>query len=35
MQRREELGRAFVQERERQLKAGCGSVENVRKIVES
>ncbi|MFH8414506.1 hemerythrin domain-containing protein [Streptomyces collinus] len=35
MQRRQELGRAFVQERERQVKAGCGSVENVRKIVES
>ncbi|MEU0383128.1 hemerythrin domain-containing protein [Streptomyces chartreusis] len=35
MERREELGRAFAQERERQLKAGCGSVENVRKIVES
>ncbi|MER7481194.1 hemerythrin domain-containing protein [Streptomyces sp. NPDC126510] len=35
MERREELGLAFWQERERQLKAGCGSVENVRKIVES
>ncbi|WP_086563080.1 hemerythrin domain-containing protein [Streptomyces africanus] len=35
MERREELGRAFRQERERQLKAGCGSVGNVRKIVES
>ncbi|MBB4717055.1 hemerythrin domain-containing protein [Streptomyces luteogriseus] len=35
MERREELGLAFVRERERQLKAGCGSVENVRKIVES
>ncbi|MFF5572084.1 hemerythrin domain-containing protein [Streptomyces luteogriseus] len=35
MARREELGLAFVRERERQLKAGCGSVENVRKIVES
>ncbi|MFJ8050450.1 hemerythrin domain-containing protein [Streptomyces luteogriseus] len=35
MARREELGQAFLQERERQLKAGCGSVENVRKIVES
>ncbi|MGW0497621.1 hemerythrin domain-containing protein [Streptomyces sp. NPDC003007] len=35
MERREELGQAFAQERERQLKAGCGSVENVRKIVES
>lgn len=35
MERREELGQAFWQERERQLKAGCGSVDNVRKIVES
>ncbi|MEU1101883.1 hemerythrin domain-containing protein [Streptomyces tibetensis] len=35
MERREELGLAFLQERERRLKAGCGSVENVRKIVES
>ncbi|MFI6805696.1 hemerythrin domain-containing protein [Streptomyces luteogriseus] len=35
MTRREELGQAFLRERERQLKAGCGSVENVRKIVES
>ena len=35
MSRREELGQAFLRERERQLKAGCGSVENVRKIVES
>jgi hemerythrin superfamily protein len=35
MERREELGQAFWRERERQLKAGCGSVDNVRKIVES
>ncbi|KJK37369.1 cation-binding protein [Streptomyces variegatus] len=35
MDRREELGLAFARERERQLKSGCGSVENVRKIVES
>jgi hemerythrin superfamily protein len=35
MERREELGLAFTQERERRLKAGCGSVDNVRKIVES
>ncbi|MEU0587913.1 hemerythrin domain-containing protein [Streptomyces sp. NPDC006132] len=35
MERREELGRAFWEERERQLKAGCGSVDHVRKIVES
>ncbi|CAL9336418.1 hemerythrin domain-containing protein [Streptomyces werraensis] len=35
MDRREELGKAFWEERERQLKSGCGSVENVRRIVES
>ncbi|MEV5399635.1 hemerythrin domain-containing protein [Streptomyces cellulosae] len=35
MERREELGKAFMEERERQLKSGCGSVDNVRKIVES
>ncbi|MFF4982972.1 hemerythrin domain-containing protein [Streptomyces sp. NPDC001046] len=35
MERREELGVAFLRERERQLQAGCGSVDNVRKIVES
>ncbi|MFE3634246.1 hemerythrin domain-containing protein [Streptomyces sp. NPDC059168] len=32
-QRREELGVAFLQERERRLKEGSGSVENVRRIV--
>ncbi|MCS0600833.1 hemerythrin domain-containing protein [Streptomyces sp. LP11] len=35
MQRREELGAAFWEERGRQLKAGCGSVDNVRRIVKS
>lgn len=35
MERREELGGEFLAERERQLKAGCGSVENVRRIVRS
>ncbi|MFZ4157397.1 hemerythrin domain-containing protein [Streptomyces griseoincarnatus] len=35
MDRREELGKAFWEERERQLKSSCGSVDNVRKIVES
>ncbi|MFB0619494.1 hemerythrin domain-containing protein [Streptomyces sp. AGS-58] len=35
MERREELGAAFLEERERQLKAGCGSVDNVRRIVKS
>ncbi|GHE38038.1 hemerythrin domain-containing protein [Streptomyces thermocarboxydus] len=35
MERREELGKAFWEERGRQLKSGCGSVDNVRKIVES
>ncbi|MBM4832785.1 hemerythrin domain-containing protein [Streptomyces althioticus] len=35
MDRREELGKAFWEERERHLKSGCGSVDNVRKIVKS
>ncbi|CAL9609228.1 hypothetical protein SUDANB58_05598 [Streptomyces sp. enrichment culture] len=35
MRRREELGAAFLRERERQLKAGCGSVDHVRRIVGS
>jgi hemerythrin-like domain-containing protein len=35
MERREELGAAFLEERERQMKAGCGSVDNVRRIVKS
>ncbi|MFF5030196.1 hemerythrin domain-containing protein [Streptomyces collinus] len=35
MQRREELGTAFWEERERQLKTDCGSVDNVRRIVGS
>jgi hemerythrin superfamily protein len=35
MRRREELGAAFLEERERQLKSGCGSLDNVRRIVES
>ncbi|KOT42613.1 cation-binding protein [Streptomyces caelestis] len=33
MRRREELGAAFLEERERRLKAGCGSVDNVRRLV--
>ena len=33
MERREELGAAFLQERAEQLKAGCGSIENIRTIV--
>jgi DNA phosphorothioation-dependent restriction protein DptG len=35
MERREELGEAFVEERERQLKQNCGAVDNVRRIVSS
>ncbi len=35
MERREELGEAFVEERERHLLAHCGAVENVRRIVGS
>ncbi|MFE1196850.1 hemerythrin domain-containing protein [Streptomyces olivaceoviridis] len=34
-ERRAELGAAFREERERQLKAGCGSIANVRRIVKS
>ncbi|MYW17068.1 hemerythrin domain-containing protein [Streptomyces sp. SID2955] len=34
-ERRAELGAAFLRERERRLKAGCGSVDNVRRIVGS
>ncbi|MFD4245380.1 hemerythrin domain-containing protein [Streptomyces sp. NPDC058525] len=32
-ERRAELGAAFLREREKQLASGCGSIENVRKIV--
>ncbi|MFF7048044.1 hemerythrin domain-containing protein [Streptomyces griseorubiginosus] len=35
MERREELGEAFMEERERHLKENCGAVENVRQIVGS
>ncbi|MDR6974198.1 DNA phosphorothioation-dependent restriction protein DptG [Streptomyces sp. 3330] len=35
MERREELGEAFLEERGRQLKSGSGSVDNVRRIVHS
>ncbi|GGS89354.1 hypothetical protein GCM10010270_71950 [Streptomyces violaceus] len=35
MERREELGGAFLEDRERRLKAGCGAVDNVRRIVRS
>ncbi|MEU6807536.1 hemerythrin domain-containing protein [Streptomyces sp. NPDC046831] len=35
MERRQELGVAFLQERERHLKANCGSLDNVRSIVKS
>ncbi|MGW0904394.1 hemerythrin domain-containing protein [Streptomyces sp. NPDC002853] len=34
MERREELGTAFTKERDKHLKAGCGSVDNVRRIVK-
>lgn len=33
-ERRQELGLAFMTERQRQLDAGCGSIENVRRLVE-
>ncbi|MFD9724558.1 hemerythrin domain-containing protein [Streptomyces sp. NPDC059072] len=32
-ERRAELGGAFLREREQQLRSGCGSIENVRRIV--
>ncbi len=32
-ERRAELGAAFLREREKQLASGCGSIENVRRIV--
>ncbi|MFJ4692350.1 hemerythrin domain-containing protein [Streptomyces sp. NPDC088766] len=35
MERRQELGEAFLAERERQLKAGCGTLDNVRAVVGS
>ncbi|EDY54830.1 hemerythrin HHE cation binding domain-containing protein [Streptomyces sviceus ATCC 29083] len=35
MERRQELGEAFMEERERQLKAGCDAVDIVRRIVSS
>ncbi|MCE3033344.1 hemerythrin domain-containing protein [Streptomyces sp. CMSTAAHL-2] len=35
MQRREELGAAFREERGRQLKDGCGSVDHVRRVVHA
>ncbi|MFH9861087.1 hemerythrin domain-containing protein [Streptomyces sp. NPDC017202] len=35
MERREELGEAFLAERERRLKAGCGTPDNVRGVVGS
>ena len=35
MERREELGGAFLAERESRLKAGCGAVDNVRRIANS
>ncbi|WP_371525617.1 hemerythrin domain-containing protein [Streptomyces sp. NBC_01283] len=34
MARREELGTAFTRERDKHLKAGCGSIDNVRRILK-
>ncbi|MGW7069064.1 hemerythrin domain-containing protein [Streptomyces sp. NPDC054855] len=34
MERREELGTAFTKERDKHLKAGCGSIDNVRRVVK-
>lgn len=35
MERREELGTAFTKERDKHLDAGCGSIDNVRRIVKA
>ncbi|MGW5738589.1 MULTISPECIES: hemerythrin domain-containing protein [Streptomyces] len=35
MERREELGAAFTKERDKQLDADCGSIDNIRRIVKS
>ncbi|MEU6762712.1 hemerythrin domain-containing protein [Streptomyces sp. NPDC046853] len=35
MERREELGTAFTEERAKQLGAGCGDIDNVRRIVRA
>ncbi|MEV0126079.1 hemerythrin domain-containing protein [Streptomyces sp. NPDC050703] len=35
MERREELGAAFIRERAKQLEQNCGRVENVRSVVKS
>ncbi|GGR76011.1 hypothetical protein GCM10010269_13960 [Streptomyces humidus] len=35
MERREELGGEFLEERERRLREGCGAVDSVRRIVHS
>ncbi|GAA3090475.1 hemerythrin domain-containing protein [Streptomyces rectiviolaceus] len=35
MERREELGTAFTKERAKHLEAGCGSIENVRRLVKA
>ncbi|MEV0523470.1 hemerythrin domain-containing protein [Streptomyces sp. NPDC050439] len=34
MERREELGTAFTKERDKHLKADCGNIDNVRRIVK-
>ncbi|MEV7192412.1 hemerythrin domain-containing protein [Streptomyces sp. NPDC093510] len=34
MERREELGTAFLREREKQLSAHCGNVDNIRRILK-
>lgn len=35
MERREELGTAFTEERAEQLEAGCGSIDSVRRLVKA
>ncbi|MEV2251556.1 hemerythrin domain-containing protein [Streptomyces sp. NPDC050147] len=35
MERREELGTAFTKERDKHLKADCGDIDNVRRVVKA
>ncbi|MEU5951209.1 hemerythrin domain-containing protein [Streptomyces sp. NPDC047525] len=35
MERREELGTAFTKERDKHIKAGCGSIDSVRRLVKA
>lgn len=35
MERREELGTAFTEERDKRLRTGCGDIDNVRRLVKA